>query len=494
MNSLIPEIADLLNRLFGDLALFVSELTLIVTFVLAILVELFWPGKRSVNTYLLIIAGILTSAALALTDIPAIAAGHVVFEGSFKFDAPGFMFNRLCDLSVILFAVFLRHSREIQDHRKGVGDLYLLLPGVLLGLHLMVAAVSLLSIYLSIELVSIVSYILVGYISKAKEQSEAALKYIVFGSVCSAIMLYGMSLLYAFTGTVNILSPEFADGLSRVSPLAQYVAVGLVLAGIGFKLSFVPFHFWSPDVFEGAPLSVLSFLSTAPKIAAFALLLRFVQPLYTASMLSMDIKSVLALIAIASMIAGNFAAIKQDNIKRMLAYSSIAHTGFLLMAVVVEPSRGLAPITYYLCVYLTMNMAAFMLASRIEDQAGTVRISEYKGLGKIFVPEFVCFVVVLMSLTGLPPFGGFMGKFLLFSAVYEEYTASGNLLYIALMITGAVTTVVSLFYYFKIPLNGFLRELDEKAPLSTKRNAITYISIVLTALLLIFGLFPGIII
>lgn len=495
MNEFLPYISQLLNSAISGFGYLLPEFVLVVTFIFVILADLFFPGKRSSLAYGVCIAGIAASVVAGFIqnlDIARIA----LFNNTLILDSVSVSFKYIFSAVTILFAVFIRYNHPLQSHKKGVGDLYMLIPAVLIGLNLMSMSTSLLMIYVSVEMVSIASYLMVGYASGNNKQTEAAMKYVLFGSICSAVMLYGMSLLYAFTGSINIGDPAFLTSLSAVSEPALTLAVLLVLVGIGFKLSFVPLHFWSPDVYEGAPTPVTAFLSTAPKIAGFALLLRFVEPFLLPGQanqvqIGFDFRAVLSAIAIVTMIAGNFSAIWQNDVKRMLAYSSIGHTGFALMAVVAFEGSGFKSLIIYFVIYAIMNMAAFMLADKIEKQTGETDIRAYKGLGKVLKLELVCFVVVLISLTGLPPTAGFIAKLFVFSTAFEYYNSSGSVWGLSLLITGAVTTLVSLFYYLKIPLYAYLRESDENTPVVVKRDFLTYLIVFLTFLLILFGVFPG---
>lgn len=498
MNEFASQIPSLMQSIREGIPFFVPEIVLIATFVCVIITDLFMPGKKSLHTFLVGVAGIVVSLICSIFQMEGMEGSLLLFHGSLTLDRVAGIFKILFTGTVLVYALFIRGNRRLQEHVKGPGDLYLLLPGVLLGLNLMAMSSGLLMIYLSIEMISIVSYLMVGYVSDGHKQSEAAMKYALFGGVCSAIMLYGISLLYAFTGTLILSDPAFMTGLAEMPQAAVAIAVILVLVGIGFKLSFVPLHFWSPDVYEGAPLPVTAFLSTGPKLAGFAVLLRFLEPYYAFQASSQtavfDFLPVLSLIGISSMIVGNFAAIWQNNVKRMLAYSSIGHTGLLMMAVVVHSANGLKALLFYLMMYAITNMAAFIFAARIEESTGAINISDYKGLGKKMTLEMVCFVVILMSFTGLPPLAGFIGKVLIFSAAIESYTATGSLWLLLLLVTAAITTVVSLFYYFKIPLNAFLRSSEKESGTGYRRDLLTYLAVGLTALLFVWGVMPGMLI
>ncbi|KAA8475877.1 NADH dehydrogenase subunit N [Arcticibacter tournemirensis] len=498
MNELLPTLPVFIKDVLSGMAYLIPEIILVATFIVVLLADLFFPGRRSSLAFWLCLTGITASVLFVAFKVPSVKGPALLFGNTLVSDAMSSIFKQIFYAVIVLFAIFIRCNPRVKQHKKGSGDLYILLPAVLLGLNLMSMASSLLLIYLSIEMISISSYLMAGYVSGDDKQTEAAMKYVLFGSACSAIMLYGMSLLYGFTGTLTITDPEFLLGLGEMPRSVVVIAVGLVLVGIGFKLSFVPFHFWSPDVYEGAPVPVTAFLSTGPKIAGFAILIRFLggfSPQQGMGSISVfDFEGVLSAVAILSMVVGNFVAIWQDNIKRMLAYSSIGHTGFILMAVVVSTGSGLKAMMFYLLIYGLMNMSAFMLAGKIEDQSGAVSIKDYRGLGRFLKIEMVCFVVVLMSLTGLPPLAGFIAKFLVFSAVFESYSAGHSMWMLALLVTGAITTVVSLFYYFKVPLNAFLRQSETTPVITARRDILTYIIIVLTFLILLWGVFPGLLI
>jgi NADH-quinone oxidoreductase subunit N len=359
----------------------------------------------------------------------------------------------------------------------------------------MAMAVNLLSIYLAIEMVSIGSYLMVAYRSESAFGTEAGLKYVLFGAASSAIMLYGMSLLYGFGGSLYLFSGNLVPGLSQVNPLAVSFALVLVLAGVGFKLSFVPMHFWVPDVYEGASTPVTAWLSTLPKIAGFALLINFLTPfIFFAKWTSFDFRLFLSVIGIITMIVGNFAAVLQTNVKRMLAYSSIGHTGFALMAIVTFTSTGLSALTYYLVVYGLANIGALALATYFANVAGADDVESYRGLGLKYPVASVCFVIVLVSLTGLPVTAGFTGKVFVFSAVYGVYQQGHNLWLLLLMITGALTTVVSLFYYIKIPLNLFLKRTEVVLDLPVKSYSIIVFAIGISFLLILLGIFPDLLV
>lgn len=494
MKDYLPYLPGLINDALNSLNFFGSEIALTAGFLLVILSDLFLRKNGPLPFYVtlicLFVAGFFTVQ--QLNTAPA-----YLFSGMLITDHHSGLFKLIFLLVGLLFILFVKTSRQFSEHAKGTGDIFSILLAVILGMNLMAMASNLLMMYISVEMVSIGSYLMAGYISKDSRQTEGAMKYIIFGSVCSAIMLYGLSLIYGFTGTLDLFGPGFMTGLAEIPAVASGAVIIMVLVGVGFKLSIVPFHFWSPDVYEGAPTPVTAFLSTGPKAAGFALLVRFITAFQSGTGSGIEdilftFNTVLAVAAMASMIAGNFGAIWQENVKRMLAYSSIGHTGFLLMAVMAFSETGFKALLFYLFVYVIMNMAAFMMVNETEELTGAERAEAYKGMGKRFPVLMVCLVVVLISLTGLPPTAGFMAKFFVFSSALEIYNSTKSFLILFLMITGTITTVISLFYYLKIPLNAFLRTGDSYVHIRTY-SPLMKLCVILTAILLILLVFPQLI-
>jgi NADH-quinone oxidoreductase subunit N len=490
MNEFIPFISSSINNTIASLSYFQSEVTLVAGFLLVILSDLFLSKKYPQLSFGLTICIVL------IVMVQSFGLLHIesksLFGGMVILDHLSVLFKILFCLVSLLFVLFVRYNRSLQEHEKGIGDLYAILLAVHLGMNLMAMSANLLMVYMALEMVSLGSYLMVGYISHDPKQSEASLKYALFGAACSAIMLYGISLLYGFTGSLYLNDPSFIFGLNNVPPMALGVSLIMVLIGIAFKLSVVPLHFWAPDVYEGAPTPVTAFLSTGPKIAGFALLIKFIHLINSLSNSLFDISLILTSMAIASMVLGNFAAIWQNNTKRMLAYSSIGHTGFMIMALFVATGQGYKALIFYMFVYVIMNMAAFLIVDEIEEQTGKQNLDEYKGLGQQLSILMVCFVLVLVSLTGLPPTVGFTAKFFVFSTALDAYNSSGSLMILIMITIAAISTLVSLFYYFKVPLNAYLRE-SEYSGLRVGSTAKTYLSVFLAFLLLLLIVFPSLI-
>jgi NADH-quinone oxidoreductase subunit N len=496
MHDLLPFLPGSLNNVFDSMPYFMPEIYLAALFIIVLVTDLLFGSNSERLCRIIACAGIVFVIFKDLEQIPMLftngqANGHFIFSEMLLITRTAINFKLVIDVLSFVLLLYFGWDDKFAAHPKGLSDLYSIVIGSVFGLHLMTMAVNLLSIYLSIEMVSIGSYLMVAYRSENALSAEAGLKYVLFGAASSAIMLYGISLLYGFSGSLYLFSGNLVPGLSQVSPLAVSFALVLVLAGIGFKLSFVPMHFWVPDVYEGASTPVTAWLSTLPKIAGFALLINFLTPfIFFEKWTSFDFRLFLSVIGIITMIAGNFAAVLQTNVKRMLAYSSIGHTGFALMAIVTFTSTGLSALTYYLAVYGLANIGALALATYFANVAGAEDMEGYRGLGLKYPVASVCFVIVLISLTGLPVTAGFTGKLFVFSAVYGVYQQGHNLSLLLLMITGALTTVVSLFYYIKIPLNLFLKRTEMISDSPARSYSIIVLAVAISFLLILLGIFP----
>ena len=491
MHDLLPHISVQLTNVFGSIPYFMPEIYLTVLFLVVLITDLIF-GRRSVKLCKIVACtGLLLVLFKDLQQVALILDGdHVIFGSMLLLRRSAVFFKIIIDLLSFILLLNFTWDDKLKAHPKGLSDLYTISIASILGLHLMTMAINLLSVYLAIEMVSVASYLMVAYRSETALSTEAGLKYVLFGAASSAVMLYGISLLYGFSGSLDLLS--IVQQLPNVNPVSVSFALMLVLIGIGFKLSFMPMHFWVPDVYQGAPTPVTAYLSTVPKIAAFALLVN-VMPLFlfSADWKGIDFGIVLSAIGIITMIAGNFAAVLQSNVKRMLAYSSIGHTGFALMAVVTFNVQGLSSLTYYLAVYALANIGALALASYFSNVVDAEDVENYKGLGLKYPAASVCFVIILISLTGIPVTAGFTGKLFVFSAVYSAYEQMHSIWLLALMITGALTTVVSLFYYLKIPLYLFLKRTENAEVASERSYNLLVLAIVISFLLVLLGIFPN---
>lgn len=388
----------------------------------------------------------------------------------------GFLFGRLLfvdhqaqfmQVVVIVSALLVVAYELATPHRTANQPLpwYALLVAMTLGLFLMTVSVNLLSIYVSIELVSIASYLLTA-LSGTRRASEGGIKYLIFGAVSSAIMLYGMSLLYGMTGTLDLTADVFGAELARQDAAVATVVVLLTGAGLLFKLSGVPFHVWTPDAYQAAPVPVAAFFSVAPKAAAVLVLMRVVTALPIENpgggATVGDLQIPLAVLALAGMFIGNLSALRQTDAKRLLAYSTIAHAGFLLVGVVALNQAGFDAVLFYAGTYLFMSLAAFFLIDLLARSQGSdeLTISQFRGLGAKQPLLSVALTITMLGLTGLPPTVGFTAKLLSFSALFDAYSQSGKPWLLALFALGLLNAVISLVYYLKIPFLLFFRPLN----------------------------------
>lgn len=472
-----------LNNISGSLPHFIPELALVSSLLLLIILSLF-------KTRLSILLPCCTLG-FVLSLITSIDQGREVqltlFNGMVKLDGFSVYLKLLMDLSGILAC--LMSARKTKEYAP---EYFILLTAIVLGGHLLVMSTNFLMVFLSLELVSISSYVLAGY-SFTKAGSEGSLKYFLFGSVVSAVMLYGFTILYGITGTIDFSSSQFVEELiARSSPIT-FIAAVMVLTGFLFKIAAAPMHLWAPDIYEAAPIPVIAFLSVAPKLAGLGVLFKFVLAINLFGNSPHDWQLIISAIAIATITIGNFSALRQKNPKRLMAYSSIAQSGFLLIGIAAFLPQGIHFMLFYASIYLLMNFAVFILLDFFE-QHGIVCIEDFAGTGKIFLWPSVFLLIGFVALTGLPPTAGFTAKLFIFTSLWQSYELSGKSLLLWLLIFGLLNTVVSLFYYLRIPYFAFLKSSGpaEKPNIITFENLLAFL-LVLLILLLFFmpGLLMG---
>jgi NADH-quinone oxidoreductase subunit N len=338
--------------------------------------------------------------------------------------------------------------KYLEDEGMGYGEYFALIFFATVGMMIMASAGELITVFLGIELMSISLYALAGYTRRRMNSNEAALKYFLLGSFATGFLLYGIALLYGSTGTTNIKAiSEFIASSGLRSPTIVS-GMALLIIGFGFKAAIVPFHMWAPDVYEGAPAPVTAFMSAGPKAAAFAAFARiFMEAL---SSLQGEWTAVIWVMAALTMSIGNIIALVQDNVKRMLAYSSIAHAGYVLVAFLAAGELGIAGILYYMLAYTFMNIGAFAIITVIGGKGEErVNIQDYRGLGYQHPYAAVAMSLFLFSLAGIPPTGGFMGKFYIFSAAVSEG-------FVGLAIIGVLNSVVSVYYYLRLTVAMYM--------------------------------------
>lgn len=468
---------------FRSLVIFAPELILSGSIVLMLLGRLM-SFDRLIPTHWIALLGGMASFVVVLYQFwelsqqGAAVVSVQVFTGLAMHD-PFSVFFRGFLTFFLVFVIALTVLTGIPDD-EDAPDFYSLLCGAVVGMMLMSSANHLLMLFLGIEMASVPSYAMTGFLKGRRQSSEAALKFVVYGAGAAGVMLFGISLLAGLLGTAEfpLLAERFQavfagktnlqDGASRCLLLALL----MISVGFAFKLSIVPFHFWCPDAFHGASAEVGGFLSIASKAGAFALLVRFVMNLTgdstgASSQLALICGLGLGVLAILSSTFGNLAAYSQRNMKRLLAYSTIAHAGYMLMAVsallvlqsgktdlegvqraVEGGQRAIEGLLYYLSVYLFMNLGAFAIVALIRNQTFSEEIDDYKGLAQQSPVLAICMAICLFSLVGIPPLGGFYGKAFIFAALYDA-TRVHWFMWVVL-VAGGVNTVISLFYYLRV--------------------------------------------
>jgi len=433
------------------------EISLLVLGLLVIGLDLVLPEERHG------ILGWVTVGGLALTiGISLIAArpgeeAVLLWGGMLRHDWLGFTFKMVFLFAAAITALF---SIDLVSagHR---GEYYLLMLASTLGMNLMASAADLIMLYLAIETTSIPLYILAGFLTKDDKSTESGFKYFLFGALTSTVMLYGFSLLYGFSGSTNLYA--LAQGF-QTGGLSTAVILGsllLVLVGFGFKISAVPFHFWAPDTYEGAPTPIAGFLSTASKAAGFAVLARVMIAVFPN--IAPEWGAIVAVLATATMTLGNVIALAQRNIKRLLAYSSIAHAGYALIGIVSVSNLGVASTVFYLIAYVVTNLLAFGIVTVYGRTSGSDELTAYAGMSRRSPWLALALMIALLSLAGMPPFGGFVVKFAVFAAAVQA-----GMVWLA--IVGVLNAIVGLYYYLIILKYVYLfRSEDEDKPVPVTR-------------------------
>ncbi len=412
------------------------EILILILGILILIIEPFWKEERRSNL------GWLTAVGLSVSIIVCLFSarpGQPVFVlgGMVRFDWLGFLFKMFFMFAAAATALLLMENEKVGRR----GEVYLLLLASTLGMNLMASASNLVMLYLAIETTSIPLYILAGFMLGDERSTEAGFKYMLYGAFTSTIMLYGLSLLFGFSGTTDIYKLVELFRAGTISPMLVFGVLSLIIVGLGFKVSVVPFHFWAPDVYEGSPTPVAGFLSTASKAAGFAVITRlfFVAfPDFSAGW-TMG----LAVLSAVTMTVGNLLALPQKNLKRLLAYSSIAHAGYALIGVVAFSELGATSVVFYLAAYILTNLAAFGIVMAAWRSIGSDEYEAYRGLSRRSPWLALMMLAAFLSLAGMPPFGGFIAKVLVFAAGVQAD-------YIWLVVLGILNSIVGLYYYLNV--------------------------------------------
>jgi NADH-quinone oxidoreductase subunit N len=452
------------------------ELLLITIAVALIGCDLFLPRQRQLLPWLTVV-GCLGALMMVLGSRPATA-----FDGMFVVDGYATIFKTICLGTVILTTLMSEQFCRLIGLRQG--EYYSLMMLSLVGMLLMASAGDLMVLYLGLELMALPIYALVGLHKRDGRTSEAAIKYFLMGGFASALLLFGMSLLYGLTGTTEIAGiAEAIAARNLTTNAALLAAVGLVIAGFSFKVAAAPFHLWTPDVYEGAPTIVTAFMSVGPKAAGFAI---FGRVLFVGlAGLQAQWGPVLAVLALLTMAVGNITALSQTSLKRMLAYSSIAHAGYALLGLLAGTAEGMAATMTYLVIYLFMNLGAFailMLLASSADQLGE-SLEDCKGLATRNPFAAALMLVFLFSLTGIPPTGGFIGKFyLLKSAFFAGYSLT--------VVAAVIFSAISAYFYLRVVRYMYMSDPLHEGELALAPGMKAALVLCLIGVLGL-GLFPG---
>jgi len=456
------------------------EILILVIAILILVVEPFWKEEKRRNVGWLTAGGLLAAMAISLIfgqpGEPTTTLG-----GMIRFDWLGFFFKMLFMFAGAATALLFMDNEKI-GHR---GEAYLMLLASLLGMDLMAVSSDLIMLYLAIETTSIPLYILSGFMLADDKSTEAGFKYLLFGALASTIMLYGFSLIFGFTGTTDMYQLAEMLKAGNLPLMTAFGTLALILVGLGFKVSLVPFHFWAPDVYEGAPTPVSGFLSTASKAAGFAVLVRLFFVAFPEDILPELARSwttAIAILAAVTMTVGNLLTLQQTNIKRLLAYSSVAHAGYALIGVVALSQLGAASVVFYMAAYIATNLLAFGIVMAFSRITGKEDITDYAGLSRRSPLLGLMMLAAFLSLAGMPPFGGFVAKVFVFAAGVEAG-------YIWLVIVGILNSIIGVYYYLNVLKYVYLyrmpNEDEENNPIAmTRPYTIALVVLVLGVILI----------
>ena len=454
------------------------ELVIVLTFVIVMVFDLFKSIRKSVLAWVTIIG----SAIALWASVEMLHAGVIgnEFNGMMRVDRFSMFFNIIFLVSTILVTLISINYLDRNDKRQG--EYYVLILLATLGMMLMASGNELIVVFLGLELMSLSLYVLAGYFRSIQVSSEAGMKYLLLGAFASGFFLYGIALIYGGAGTTSI--PDIASELEAggSSPL-MLAGMFLLIVGFGFKVALVPFHQWAPDVYEGAPTPIAAFISAGPKAAGFAAFLR----IFTGALESLQSEwiVVVVILAVLTMTVGNVIATAQSNIKRMLAYSSVAHAGYVLVGLAAANNDGISSAMLYLLVYCVMNVGAFaaVILARTED-GESLRIADYAGLG-FRKPLLALFMtIMLLSLAGFPPTAGFVGKFYVFRSAVD----AGH---IWLVVIAAINTAISAFYYLRVVVVMYMKDPEAERDFHAYPGLLVFTLLLATIGVVLIGVLPS---
>ena len=451
------------------------ELLLLLLAGLVLVFDLIWSDERKRGLGWLTAGGLTLILVITAMFARPGEEGLFVWGSMLRFDWMGFAFKFLFIFGASITALLAMDVEELGRR----GEFYILMLVSTIGMCLMVSSADLIMLYLAIETTSIPLYILAGFFKQDNKSTEAGFKYLLFGAMTSAIMLYGFSLLFGYSGTTSIYNLVSAIQNGSIATAPLFGSFLLILVGFSFKISAVPIHFWAPDVYEGAPTPVAGFLSTASKAAGFAVLVRFFMVAFPT--LSDQWSLIIAIIAVATMTIGNFLAIAQSNIKRMLAYSSIAHAGYILVGFATVSELGMISVVFYLIAYLVTNLAAFGIVTTFWRTSGSDEIEDYAGFSRRAPGLALAMLVAFLSLAGMPPFAGFVAKVLVFAAAVKA-----DMVWLAVI--GVLNSIIGLYYYLIVLKHVYLFRSEEEDILINATTPVRIALITLTLGILIVGI------
>jgi NADH-quinone oxidoreductase subunit N len=453
-----------------------AEVIVVITALVVLIFDFFLEKESKQYLGWFSLFGIIFAA---IATYKLMGANGTFFGGTFLLDNFStffkFVFYIACGLGILISINYLK----IEDIHRG--EYYALLLFATTGMMIMASAGDLIILYLGLELMALSVYILAGFMRRDNRSNEAAIKYLLLGAFSSGIMLYGMSLLYGLSGTTNLAGIlGFLRGADLANPVL-FLAMIMLVVSFGFKVAAVPFHMWVPDVYEGAPTSVTAFMSAGPKVAGFAVLLRVFT--YTLEPLHAHSTAIISGLAVLTMAVGNIMALSQTNIKRMLAYSSIAHAGYALVGLAAGGPEGAASVMLYVFIYALMNMGAFgvVIMLRKSGERGE-EIGDFAGLGKTNRTAAFLMLIFMFSLTGIPPMAGFVGKFYVFKSAVQA-----GLVWLA--VAGVLFSAISAYFYLRIVMIMYMNEPKGSFELTTSPSLALALAISVTAVIVI-GVYP----
>ena len=440
-----------------SLEYFIPELILTITILAALITDLF--VKKSKTNMIGWVLGVgLVVVGLSIYNLSSVPP-TTLFLDMIVIDPFSSFMKIVIIISTLLVIVASWVNNELEKYRKG--EYFTIIGIMVMGLFLMTSSVDIIMLYISIEVVSIMSFVLAAYLKLDTRSNEAGLKYVIYGAFSSGVMLFGLSIVYGLAGSTNyFVIQETLSSLDNTANPALIMALLMIFAGFGYKISSVPFHFWTPDVYEGSPSTITAYLSVAPKAAGFAMIIRFFHQVFSDSIgltsnavgsTDLPWPEIIGFLAVVTMTMGNLVAIQQKSIKRMLAYSSIAHAGYMMLALPVLSMDAVESVMIYLFIYVFMNLGAFFIVIFVKNKTGGESFEDFEGLGWKMPIVGAFMTLFMLSLTGLPPTAGFIGKLYIFKTLVG---AGSEFLW--LVVAGGINSVISLYYYFHVVKVMFL--------------------------------------